>query len=49
VRKSLGIEIAIGPGRPVLKRSNAPCTVVGIAEASVTASAQRVTGLKQSI
>ena len=41
--------MAIGPGRPVRKRSNAPCTVVGIAAASVTASAHRVTGLKHSI
>jgi len=41
--------MAIGPGRPVRSRSNAACTVAGTVAASVTASAQRVTGLKHSI
>src|SRR5207247_1121014 len=34
--------MAIGPGRPVLRRWKAPCSAVGIAAASVNASAQRV-------
>src|SRR3989449_9867733 len=41
--------MAIGPGRPVLRRWKAPCSAVGIAAASVNASAQRVTGRKHSI
>ena len=39
----------MGPGRPVRSRSNAPAMAVGIARASVSASAQRATGRKHSI
>ncbi len=47
--KSFGIESATGPGRPVRASSKAAARLVGIAAVSVSASAQRVTGRKQSI
>ena len=48
-RKSFGIEIATGPGRPVRSSSKAPAIVVGMSVARVSDSAMRHTGRKHSI
>ena len=47
--RSLGMEIAMGPGRPVRSRSKAPAIVGAMSPVAWTFSAIRHTGRKQSI